>query len=264
MDWHSPKMSVIVATYNRPRTLLRLLGILNGQVRFHLRDWLDMVVVDDGSNSDMTGQFPSYLFPFKYIYRQRASDNTSRVYSSRNMAAREGAGDVILQLDDDVTFHERSLSEIQNYAAIFFSLAPDLDWCFTPRVSNNIDRDAHMDAERDGFHRGPEGYWRDGKAKWSPIGWSGCDSSMMAMPRRTWEKIGGYDEQFDGSMGAADQELALRVKKAGGILLLSPYFAHKEDEETGSWRDRMIDARKRPESNEDLFWKKHPDAAEWD
>jgi hypothetical protein len=87
---------------------------------------------------------------------------------------------------------------------------------------------------------------------------------MMFMPRRTWNKVSGYDEQFDGSMGAADQELALRIAKSGGLLILGPYFAHVEDEETGSWRMAMINKRTRQKRNEDLMREKHPDMDLWE
>src|SRR5512135_2805250 len=103
---YMPSISVIVATYQRPKTILRLLDILNHQVRFKLDD-LEVCIVDDGSSESLEGKLEEYLFKFQYIYRDRAPDNTARVYSSRNMAANVTTGDMILQLDDDVTFHER-------------------------------------------------------------------------------------------------------------------------------------------------------------
>jgi len=265
-EWYMPSLSVVIATYNRPNTIKRLLNILNNQVRINLHG-VNVCVVDDGSSTDLTGSFPEYGFNFQYIYRPRAQDNTSRVYSSRNLSAKSIGGDFVLQLDDDVTFHERTLSELQNMAAMFEFFAPNLHWLTVPRISNNHDLGDHpkegLGKDRGGYHFGPDGHWRDGKVHIMEVSWPSTTSCMMFMPRRTWDSVGGYDEDFDGCMGAADQELALRVAKMGGYLLLGPYFAHIEDEETGSWRMHMIDTRKRNRRNEDLMREKHPDMDAW-
>jgi hypothetical protein len=64
-------------------------------------------------------------------------------------------------------------------------------------------------------------------------------------------------------MGAADQELALRVQKLPGRVWLAPYFVHLDDRETGSWRMKMIERRNRADRNEDILARKHPDAQEY-
>jgi glycosyltransferase involved in cell wall biosynthesis len=261
-----PSISIVVSTYRRPKTIMRLLDILNQQVRYNLHE-LEVCVVDDGSPESLEGKFGEYLYKFQYIYRERAAGDVSRVYSSRNLAAANTSGAMVLQLDDDVTFHERTLSELQNMAAIFEFFAPNLHWLMSPRLSNNKDFVDHppegLGKDRGGFHFGPEGHWKDGKVRFMDVSFPGTSSCMMFMPRRTWNLVGGYDEEFDGCMGAADQELALRVAQAGGYCMLGPYYAHIEDEETDSWRGRMIDKRKRPKGNDILFREKHPDMDAW-
>lgn len=262
--WHMPTLSVVVSTYNRPKTIVRLLDVLNGQVRFNMKD-LDVVVVDDGSPHRLDSELGKYHYAFKYIYRERHPDNMARVYSSRNMAVRESRGEYVLQLDDDVTFHERTLSELQIMCAMFDYLAPNLHWASFPRISNNTDIENEMGNDRAGWHRGLDGKWRDGKVHLMQVAWPSTTSCMMLTPRRTWELVRGYDEDFDGCMGAADQELALRIEKAGGYTFLGGYFAHIEDEETGSLRMSMINramslGRVR---NEDLMRVKHSDMDKW-
>jgi len=261
---HMPKISVVIATYNRPKSLGRLLSILENQVRLNMKS-LEVVVVDDGSPVELK-DFPDYHFSFKYIYRPRHLADTSRVYSSRNIAVSCSTGEYVLQVDDDVTFHERHVSELQYHATFLEFLAPNLHWCMVPRVSNNKDRETSdgMGDDRAGWHRGKDGLWRDGKIDIVPVAWPSTSSCMMFMPKKTWDLVGGYDEEFDGCMGAADQELSLRIAKAGGVLMIGPYFAHIEDEETDSWRDRMIDRRgPSRERNEDLMRRKHPDMDDW-
>ena len=263
MTYYSPSLAVICATYNRPNTLLRLLGLLNDQrcVNFN---GINVSVVDDGSNRDMSETFPQYNFGFSYTYRNRSEDNTARVYSSRNIAAAMTTGDMVLQLDDDVEFHPYLLNQLQSMAG----MATEQHWVWCARVSNNSDVDILTDRSKDNWSRGKDGRWFDGRTFWQETHWQSTDSSAMLMPRVTWNAIGGYDMEFDGAMGFADQELALRVqklgKKPGDVkVYVAPYFINKEDSETGSWRMSMIEHRKRREDNWDLLVKKHPDFDRW-
>lgn len=260
MIYYTPSISVIVSTYNRPQSLHRLLGILNDQRCVHLKNSIDVCVVDDGSEHDQTRIFPEYRFNFEYIYRPRGEG--ARVYSGRNLAAQRTRGEYILQLDDDLEFHPYLLNMLQSMAG----MATDEDWGWMPRVSDNKDKDFKGYED---FSRGKDGLWRDGKVQWMICNWQATSSAGFFMPRKTWDKLDGYDEQFDGCMGAADQELALRVQKLGAKpndvkLYLAPYFIHVADEETGSWRMKMIDGRKSGrERNEDILARKHPDREEW-
>lgn len=256
----TPTLSVIVATYNRPRSLLRLLDILDNQLRIDLSQ-VDVCVCDDGGDIDMTGLFRTYNFRLVYQYLRRA--NGPSICAAKNIAFDKSVGDVIIQLDDDLTFHERTLSEIQNYAALMewaFRLRalPRAHWLWTARSSNNRDKAE----DRQGFSRGPDGYWRDGKAVWETIDYRQCSAAGMVMPRRTWQDAGGYDEDFDGSMGEEDREFALRVQKLYGRLYLAPLFIHVEDEETGSYRMEMI--AQAEQSNLDIFKRKHPNHRDYE
>lgn len=255
-------VSVICATYNRPRSLHHLLEQLDDQRCINLGEDVDVVIVDDGSYEDLTGTFPKYRFRFTYIYRPRHPQSLSRVYSSRNQAAALSIGSYILQLDDDLEFHPYALNLLQTAAGA--RRIPD-HWVWGARMSNNTD------VERltpDHFERGLDGRWFDGQCKWQETHWESMSSAGMFMPRWTWNALGGYDEAFDGCMGAADQELALRVQKLGGRpgdvkAWLAPWFVNIADEETGSWRMTMINRRTRQERNEDLFERKHPDRMDW-
>src|SRR3989304_5450840 len=113
VTYHTPTISVICATFNRPRTLLRLLDQLNDQRCIDFRG-LDVCVVEDGSDQsafvvnvpedlgdadDHCEVIIDYKYSLFYIYRKRHPQDLARVYSSRNLAARNTHGEYILQFD---------------------------------------------------------------------------------------------------------------------------------------------------------------------
>jgi glycosyltransferase involved in cell wall biosynthesis len=262
MKYYSPTISIICATYNRPNTLRRLLAQLDDQrcVNFN---GIDVCVVDDGSDNPIQS-FPQYNFRFEYIYQMRHPDNTSQVYAARNLAASRTSGEFILQLDDDVEFHPYLLNQLQSMAG----MTSDRHWLWCARVSNNIDVDRDEPQRNSNWDRGKDGRWWDGRVYWAETHWQSTDSSAMLMPRKTWRAAGGYDVEFDGAMGFADQELALRVQKIGRNpgevkIYIAPYMINKEDSETGSHREVMIQRRRRSEDNWQLLMRKHFDAMEW-
>ena len=276
--YSTPGISIIIATYNRPKSLKRLLNQINDQRCVNFNN-IDVCIVDDGSDElfEVPLKANGLLFPpgdtyqsgalirnnmrTTYVHRSRHSDGVARVYSARNLAAQKTYQPYILQLDDDVEFHPYLLNLLQSTAGL---MPPDAHFVWTPRISNNIDVDLNDDVGQ----RGSDGRWFDGRVQWHETHWQSTDSSGMFMPRITWQDVGGYDEEFDTCMGAADQELALRVQKLGGLpgdvkVMIAPYFVNKADEETGSYRMEMIDRRTRPERNEDILARKHPDAKQW-
>jgi glycosyltransferase involved in cell wall biosynthesis len=252
-------IGIVVATYNRPRSLMRLLNNIDSQVRIDLKSCVKVCVVDDGSDIDLTGLFPPCRFGFIYIYRNRNEDDLPRVYSSRNIAAGHVIdADLILQLDDDLEFNERALSEMQNLAALYDE--GHGDWAWIARVSDNHDIE-----DVDDYSRGRDGRWYDGRARLTKAKYTDGGSAGLLMPARTWLGIEGYDEHFDFCMGVADQEMLLRIQKIGGDLMLAPYFMNIDDSESGSWRESMIDRAVSVgrSKNEVLFNTKHPDRNRW-
>jgi len=265
MTYYTPTLSVICATYNRPKTLFRLLDQLNDQRCVDFKA-IDVCVADDGSPYG-SNYFvvPRMKMNFEYVYRDRHPQDLAQVYSSRNLAASRTHGEYILQVDDDVEFHPYLLNLLQSLAGV----VQEEHWVWTPRISDYKDIESGHDADHN-WDRGTDGRWYDGRVFWHESHWGSADSSGMFMPRRTWDAVGGYDEQLDGCMGAGDQELALRVQKLGAKpgdvkLWIAPYFVNKADEEGGSLRMEMIDRALKigRERNEDIFGRKHQDAKLW-
>ena len=205
MKYYTPSISVVCATYNRPKTLLRLLGLLNDQRCVDFKA-IDVCVVDDGSQSipfpeewksdSETRYFEireGYKYHLEYIYRPRHPQGLARVYSSRNLAVYRTHGEYILQLDDDVEFCPYFLNLLQSCAGV----AQEEHWVWTPRISDNKDYDHSGHNADHNWDRGVDGRWWDGRVYWHESHWGSADSSGMFMPRRTWDAIGGYDEAMD-------------------------------------------------------------------
>lgn len=247
----SPNIAVVISTYNRPNSLRRLLDNLARQYNIDPRK-LEVCVVDDGSRERF--EYSNAPFQYQYIYRDRSPDNTARVYSSRNIAVAHTTAPWILQMDDDLEIEDWTIAVLSSWAGLMDEAG--LKYVVMPRISNNSDVDT---SDRD-YHRGQDGRWWRGKASWAETHWESSSSAGMFMSRALWNEVGGYDEQFDGCMGASDQELVLRCQKVGAKVMIAPFYVNIADEETGSWRMKMIDGRKRSAKNEDLFWAKHPDA----
>jgi GT2 family glycosyltransferase len=197
-----------------------------------------------------------YSFKFKYLYRPRESDNSPMLETCKNLAVSHTTGEILLQLDDDQSFHERTLSEIQNLAMAFHMFGQD-EWLWTPRLSSSRD---HVDNRWD-YLRGPQGYWYDGMASWETASWNQCSSAGMIMPRKVWDILEGYDLDYNGAIGFADHDLALRARKLSIPIYLVPIFFHIDDSETGSWRD-ILNA-KLNRTNERKLLQKHPDMWRW-
>jgi GT2 family glycosyltransferase len=76
---------------------------------------------------------------------------------------------------------------------------------------------------------------REGPASW-------VTSAGMSCPRSLVEKVGGFDEEFDLSMGFADRDFGIRLVEAGGEVVLANGIPMMVDdsESQGSWRDRVL------------------------
>src|SRR5262245_17841381 len=98
MPADSPRVSVIVSTYNRPRALQL---VLEGYARSTFRDF-EVVIADDGS-TDETVQVVEHFarrspFPLRRVYQAHRG---FRLAAARNLAVRSAAGEILLFTDGD-------------------------------------------------------------------------------------------------------------------------------------------------------------------
>lgn len=210
-----PGISVVAATYNRPKSLLRLLYCLAKQ-RFINFSFIDVSVVNDGSDVEYPLDHKKYPFKFNYKFKERRSDKMPAVYRAWNEAFKMGDKEVILLLGDDMVIHESMLFTTQLYHA------------FNPRLIL-MSHISNVAMER--------------LYRWAPFPILGPANVVGAFsaPRWALEQIGGFEEDFDGSMGYADMELGFRLKNLGlDMWLGAGITVHIDDSETGSWRDFFV------------------------
>lgn len=101
-----PAVSVVIPTYKRKASVLRLLHSLGHQTL--PTDQYEVIVVDDGSPDDTaTIAEESFPFPFKYV-RQRNQGATV----ARNHGVSQSRGEVLVFIDDDVTVSPKTLETL--------------------------------------------------------------------------------------------------------------------------------------------------------
>lgn len=96
----TPRASVVVATYNRPAMLVRLLRSLAEQDT----DDFEVIAVDDGSTPP-TQVDETFPFPFRLIRRVNGGAG-----AARDTGIREAQGEVVIITDDDMIANPRFVS----------------------------------------------------------------------------------------------------------------------------------------------------------
>ncbi len=115
-----PKVSVIIPTYNRPKTLLQA---LNSVLVQNYPD-IEIIVVDDGSDINNNKFIVEQFSQVKYIYQDNKGPG-----AARNKGFIESRGEFIQFLDDDdlllpeaIAYKARFLIEFQDYGVVYSDL----------------------------------------------------------------------------------------------------------------------------------------------
>lgn len=224
LDTYLPSVSVIITTFRRPQSLARLLDIMVGQAHI---DWHahEIIIVDDGTEPkfDLTSGNWCDTANITYLYKPR-DEGSPYLYGNMNWAARVASKDILWFVQDDliVDFHSMLILQLLHAAWpdtvmwAHLANAADPSWYQYPGSINPCveEEQAH------GF------------------AWAGC-----SVPRKWWEALGGADEQFDGSMGFADQDFAIRAWRMPGVdvaLVRGICCFIDDDESRGSWRNKIL------------------------
>lgn len=106
------KLSIIIPTYNRNESLLRLLQILKKQITKEV----EVIVVDDHSDNEL--EFPKW---FKYI---RLNENSGGASIPRNVGLDNAKGEYIVFIDSDDTVKPNYIETILD------KTKEDWDYCY--------------------------------------------------------------------------------------------------------------------------------------
>jgi glycosyltransferase involved in cell wall biosynthesis len=217
------KVSVIVTTYNRPDALTAVLRGLANQSDRHF----EVLVADDGSTADTTQQLQAmahgFPVPLVHVWQEDAG---FRAGAARNRACAQATGDYIIFIDGDciplpdfVTQHKLLaehgwfvagnrilLSEAFTAQALTQTMPlhqrSKLQW-LKDRWLGRINRWLPL------IHMA-NGTWR----KRSPQRWQGARTCNLAVWRKDFFNVNGFDEAYAG-WGHEDADLAVRLIRMG-------------------------------------------------
>lgn len=211
-----PRLSLVVATFNRRPLLERLLQQLEGQTLPHPR--FEVVVVDDGSEEPVAPGLDKLEVTYALrVLRQK----NSGVAKARHHGVLQARGDILVIVDDDMQvppeFLQAHLDAHQGPepTAVLGRIRPDENLAKMPVFER--------------FHAASLEKWassvKSGALK--AVGNNLCTGNV-SMRRADYLAVGGFDPTLERS---EDAELGLRLEKRGVRLVFAeePYTIHSSD-----------------------------------
>ncbi|MBD3260186.1 MAG: glycosyltransferase [Candidatus Altiarchaeales archaeon] len=242
-----PSISVLITTYKRPKSLLKLLSKLNNQAHIDFSR-MEVIVVNDGSHdSGYVDSYLGYKFPVNYVAMKRREDDRPAYCAAQNLAFSLANNDLIIFFDDGNFIDDHTLF----IHCLYHILHPDRVAVFAYEASG-----------RDSINEAQEIAIQSPGDSLVDIWVSTGSNSVWAID---WERVEGFDEWFDGSMGFDDRDFAIRLYEAGVTLILGDGVTKvSEDQETGgSWTAKV--SVEHDHVNGDKFFEKWPkyEGAKW-
>lgn len=189
------KVSVIIPTYNRAKTLKETIDSVLSQ-RY---DDLELIVVDDGSTDETREIIASYLPHLKYLYQERRG-----VSAARNKGITHARGDCFAFLDsDDLWLPDKLCLQMK-----FMEDHPKALICYTEEIWI-----------RKGVRVNPMKKHK----KYSGMIFKRClplciiSPSSVLIARSLIEEVGGFDEEFEV---CEDYDLWLRISARYPVYLI--------------------------------------------
>lgn len=213
----TPRVSVVVTTYNWPQALEKALRALAAQ------DVLpaEVVVADDGSGPDtrvcLQRLAAAYPVPLRHVWQPDAG---FRAAMARNRAIAATSGDYVILMDGDMVAHPKFVRD---------HLAAARPGSFVQGVrvlTDEVARDRLLRSGRSRvgpFERGIGRRRHTVRLPWLARVWAGASAGHSTRAIKTcnqgwWRSdllaLNGFDERYQG-WGREDKDLALRAINAG-------------------------------------------------
>jgi glycosyltransferase involved in cell wall biosynthesis len=211
-------LSVVIPTHNRAALLRRSLGAIAHQ-SIGPRD-LDVIVVDDGS-TDETAEVLSSRWPFA-LRHIRVDHIGYRTGELRNVGAAQTTGERLCFLDDDVVVNPRwaealvaDPSDVVIGALLGYTVDPPSAEEEDVVTGACVDLAAGIRVDPSILAHDPREYARRvfGALAHQCHPWTLTWSGNLAVRRRLFDRIGGFDQNFRG-YGLEDVELGYRLWKS--------------------------------------------------
>ena len=244
-------VSVVIATFNRPELLRRLL--LQFEAQTLPKDRFEVIAVDDGSREDMRVALADLATSYRLRIERQANAGAAR---ARQRGAEMAEGHVLVILDDDMQvgpdYLERHLEHhVDDHTVTLGRFRPSASLEGMPLFERFY---AKILAEVfEGHTRGP-------------VRGHQMYTGNVSIARRLFLEAGGFDPAFKA---IEDEELGIRLEKAGARF----GFANDAESLHGSdwtsmkkWMDRCYRdgvyqtkvARKHPDAPESSPWRHLP------
>jgi len=201
-----PVVSVVTPTYNRRRSLERLLRGLRAQTYPFAS--FELVVVDDGSDDDTLAYLHQVELPFALTVHQQSHAGPA---AARNLGVMHARGRLVVFLDDDVYPDPRLLAEhVATHAeagdlVVIGPMLPPRGW---PRPAWVRWDEETLQTQ---YRAMLAGEWAC-----SPRQFYTANASVL---RTRFVEAGGFDRRFKR---AEDVELAFRLQDAGARFIFNP------------------------------------------
>ena len=194
IDFNKPKASVIIATYNRDKTIERAINSALKQSY----DNLEIIIVDDGSTDQTKNIVQPYLKDqrVKYIYQQNKGSNVF----SMNKGVEIAKGKYIAILDDDDFWHDENKIKKQ----VDF-LEKNKNYVLVGGGAIKIDKDGKEIVR----YLLPE---KDEEIRQRILISSMFVHVSVLYKKDAWKEVGGYDKEFGA---AADWDLWMKLGTIG-------------------------------------------------
>lgn len=191
----SPKVSVVIPTYNR-RQMLR--DAVESVLSQRYRDY-ELIVVDDGSEDGSVEEFSKYSSALRLVSQPRRG-----VAAARNLGVRASRGEYLAFLDSDDLWRADKLA----VQVAFMEAHPEVRICQTEEVW--IRNGVRVNPRK--RHRKPSGdIFRPS------LDLCLVSPSAVMMTRELFDKAGGFDESF---AVCEDYDLWLRISVDTSVPLL--------------------------------------------
>lgn len=228
------RFSVIIPTFNRRNSLMRVLSSLEAQT--FPKDDFEVVIVDDGSIDDTQKAVADFAgrsaLTVEYFYQSNSGQS-----QARNLGIEKSQGDIILFCGDDTIFDEKTIA---NHEAVYLknegASAAVLGLALWDE-SIGVNDFMHFIAPA-----GPQFHYHTIKDK-NNAGWDHFYTCNISIPRRL---LG--DQRFDGGFryesfeGFEDIDLGLRLARRGVKIIFNNeavvYHAHSY--EPAAFYQRML------------------------
>ena len=217
-------LSIIVTTYNRPDALRAVLHSLATQSD----GAFEVLVADDGSRAETAAAIAEVAadFPVSLVHLWQ-SDDGFRAAAARNLAVAASRGDYLVFVDGDCVLRADFVARHRALAEAGWFVAGNrvlLGKDFTAKALQTSRLELHADSRLTWLGRrfsGAINRWLplcfvpgQGWRKRQPQRWQGARTCNLALWRRDFDTVNGFDETFQG-WGHEDADLAIRLLHAG-------------------------------------------------